>query len=113
MFPPADLPDDVYRRIFLCSPNAAVVRDADGTILAVNTAFEALFGLEATDVVGADLRTVLRPVGDDTPEGPWSLSGAAFLRETRWQAMEPFEETMDEPYSSCLTIQEFLQFLFR
>jgi len=87
MFPPADLPDDVYRRIFLCSPNAAVVRDADGTILAVNTAFEALFGLEATDVVGADLRTVLRPVGDDTPEGPWSLSGAAFLRETRWQAM--------------------------
>ena len=27
--------------------------------------------------------------------------------------MEPFEETMDEPYSSCLTIQELLQYLFR
>ncbi|MGD9610643.1 MAG: EAL domain-containing protein [Desulfovibrionaceae bacterium] len=86
-FPPADLPDDVYRRIFLCSPNAAVLRDADGMVLAVNTAFEALFGLEAADVVGADLRTVLQPVGDNDTDVPWSLSGAAFLRETRWQAV--------------------------
>lgn len=84
---PAELPDDVYRRIFLCSPNAALLRDPEGTILAVNAAFEALFGLEAGEVVGDDLRAVLFPVGDGDPDDSWSLAGAAFLRETRWQAM--------------------------
>jgi len=86
-----DVPIDAFRRLFSCSPNAALVRDADGVILAVNTAFEALFGVEAGEVVGADLRDVVRPVdaGADRPEGEtWNLCGAAFLRFTRWSAGE-------------------------
>ena len=85
---PHALPDAVFRRVFLCSPNAALLRDADGRILAVNTAFEALFGVEAPDVVGCDLRQVVRPVTDraDGDGEVWSLRGAAFLRETRWTA---------------------------
>jgi Amt family ammonium transporter len=88
------LPEDVYRRIFECSPNAALLRDAEGVVLAVNASFEALFGVEAAEVVGLDLRRVLRPAdraqmaGDD-----WSLTGAAFLRRTRWSAGEG--ETVD------------------
>lgn len=51
-----ELPDDAFRRVFLCSPNAALLRDADGTVLAANAAFEALFGVEIPEVVGLDLR---------------------------------------------------------
>ncbi|MEA4856872.1 EAL and GGDEF domain-containing protein [Solidesulfovibrio sp.] len=85
-----DVPDDAFRRVFLCSPNAALLRDADGRVLAVNAAFEALFGLEAGDVVGHDLREVVRPTqGRPGEEGEvWSLCGAAFLRQTRWSAGE-------------------------
>ncbi|WP_428562947.1 MAG: sensor domain-containing protein [Solidesulfovibrio sp. DCME] len=85
-----DVPDDAFRRVFLCTPNAALLRDADGHILAVNAAFEALFGLEAVDVVGHDLREVVRPAkGLPGEEGEvWSLCGAAFLRQTRWSAGE-------------------------
>jgi Amt family ammonium transporter len=84
------LPDDAFRRVFLGSPNAALLRDADGKVLAVNAAFEALFGLEAAEAVGLDLREVVRPV-ENRPgeEGEvWSLCGAAFLRQTRWSAGE-------------------------
>ncbi|MHC1713131.1 MAG: EAL domain-containing protein [Solidesulfovibrio sp.] len=82
--------DDVFRRIFQCSPNAALLRDAEGTVLGVNAAFEALFGVESAEVTGADLRQVMRPVTDMAGEGgeAWSLAGAAFLRETRWAAGE-------------------------
>uniref|UniRef100_I2PWH0 PAS domain S-box/diguanylate cyclase (GGDEF) domain-containing protein n=1 Tax=Desulfovibrio sp. U5L TaxID=596152 RepID=I2PWH0_9BACT len=91
-----ELPDDAFRRVFLCSPNAALLRDADGTVLAANAAFEALFGVEIPEVVGLDLREVLRPVSSrpgraDRPDEDgevWSLRGAAFLRETRWAAGE-------------------------
>ncbi|WP_300158423.1 EAL domain-containing protein [Solidesulfovibrio sp.] len=86
----SEVPDDAFRRVFLHSPNAAVLRDADGRVLAVNAAFEALFGVEASEVLGADLREVVRPeesrVGEDGEV--WSLSGAAFLRQTRWSAAE-------------------------
>lgn len=84
------VPDDAFRRVFQCSPNAAVLRDADGVVLAVNAAFEALFGVEAGEVVGEDLRAVVRPVESRTGEDGevWSLSGAAFLRQTRWSAGE-------------------------
>ena len=83
------LPDDVFRRVFACSPNAALLRDASGTVLAVNAAFEALFGLESPRTVGADLRAVLRPVGeagDSDGGGDWSLCGAEFLRASRFAA---------------------------
>ncbi len=88
-----DVPDNAFRRVFLCSPNAAVLRDADGVVLAVNSAFEALFGVDAIEVVGADLRDVVRPVesrADEDGAGGevWSLVGAAFLRQTRWSAGE-------------------------
>ncbi|WP_029457287.1 sensor domain-containing protein [Solidesulfovibrio alcoholivorans] len=85
-----DVPDDAFRRVFQCSPNAAVLRDADGAVLAVNAAFEALFGVEAGEVVGEDLRAVVRPVESRMGEDGevWSLSGAAFLRQTRWSAGE-------------------------
>jgi len=86
------LPDDVFRRVFACSPNAALIRDAAGAVLAVNAAFEALFGVESSEVVGTDLREVLRPVCDRTGgagadgEAAWSLCGAGFLRATRFAA---------------------------
>ena len=88
-----DLPQDVFRRIFLHSPNAALIRDANGLVVAVNAAFEALFGAEAGDVVGRDLRQALRPASEQaSPAGPggevWSLCGSAFLRETRWAASD-------------------------
>jgi Amt family ammonium transporter len=91
---PPEIPDDAFRRVFLCSPNAALLRDPDGVILAANAAFEALFGVEIAEVVGLDLREVLRPVSSrpgraDRPDEDgevWSLRGAAFLRETRWAA---------------------------
>lgn len=83
----AALPEDVYRRIFESSPNAALVRDADGLVLAVNASFEALFGLEAAEVVGRDLRQAVRPADDgEAAGGDWSLGGAAFSRRTRWTA---------------------------
>ncbi|BAH77941.1 sensor domain-containing protein [Solidesulfovibrio magneticus] len=83
----AALPEDVYRRIFESSPNAALVRDASGVVLAVNASFEALFGLDAAEVVGRDLRQVVRPADDgETAGGDWSLGGAAFSRRTRWTA---------------------------
>ena len=93
----AALPEDVYRRIFESSPNAALVRDADGVVLAVNASFEALFGLEAAEVVGRDLRQVVRPAGDgETDGGDWSLGGAAFSRRTRWTAGDRSEEHTSE-----------------
>jgi Amt family ammonium transporter len=83
----AVLPEDVYRRIFESTPNAALVRDASGAVLAVNASFEALFGLDAAEVVGRDLRQVVRPAdGGETGGGDWSLGGAAFSRRTRWTA---------------------------
>ena len=83
----AALPEDAYRRIFESTPNAALVRDADGVVLAVNASFEALFGLDAAEVVGRDLRQVVRPADDgETDGGDWSLGGAAFSRRTRWTA---------------------------
>ncbi len=88
LFP--DLPQDAFQRVFLCSPNAALLRDADGRILAVNAAFEALFGIEAAAAEGRDLREVVRPRSgpDDAGGEGWSLGGAAVLRETRWVACQ-------------------------
>ena len=89
--PSAELSEDVFRRIFQGTPNAALLRDADGIVLLVNPAFEALFGVEAAEVVGHDLREVVRPAVDRGLDGGgevWSLSGSAFLRETRWGARD-------------------------
>jgi len=64
-----DFPEDLYRRLFLDTPNAALVCDADGRILAVNQAFEALFGAAAAAVAGTRLGDLLRPVGEIVRDG--------------------------------------------
>jgi Amt family ammonium transporter len=55
------VPDDAFRRVFRCSPGAAVLRDADGVALAVNAAFEGLFGFRAADVKGFACAPASRP----------------------------------------------------
>jgi diguanylate cyclase (GGDEF)-like protein/PAS domain S-box-containing protein len=84
--PPA-LPAESYRRIFLLSPNAALLYDGPGVILAVNTAFEAMFAVKAAALVGTRLPEVLRPVGEACGDAAaWILSGAARPGLTRWSA---------------------------
>jgi Amt family ammonium transporter len=85
---PLALPGDIFRRIFQCSPNAALLRDADGTVLAVNAAFATLFGVEAATMAGMALRQALRPVMDrEAMDGEtWDPAGSVWRRATCWAA---------------------------
>jgi len=82
-------PEALYRRIFQDTPNAALVRQAGGHILAVNPAFEALFGVAAAAVLDTRLGEVLRPVGEvASGDGPRFPEGNAVEGEAVWGAAD-------------------------
>ena len=87
---PLSLPDSVFRHMFQSSPLATLVRDANGSILAVNAAFETLFGVQADRLLGCDLRQALRPASPANGQETIFLDGRdpAFSEECRWAVGE-------------------------
>ncbi len=79
-----EMTDDTYRRLFSDTPNAIVLRDAEGVILKVNASFERLFCIKAEDAVGKNLKSLLLPP-DHPADGPgeWSDECIASRCETR------------------------------
>jgi diguanylate cyclase (GGDEF)-like protein/PAS domain S-box-containing protein len=69
-----------FEQLYENTPLAILVAGADEKVVAINSAFESLFGFARTEIIGREINDLITPA-DRTDEGSW-LSRRTFAGET-------------------------------